>query len=62
MKADLQKHTLHLRLGDWAYLESIYKLNGLATSVIIRSLVSNYVDELRAKEKAPELHMEGVKI
>ena len=62
MKADLQKHTLHLRLGDWAYLESIYKLNGLATSVIIRSLVSNHVDELRVKEKAPELSMEGVEI
>ena len=58
MKADLQKHTLHLRLGDWAYLESVYKLNGLATSVIVRTLVSRHVDELRAKEEAPVLHME----
>ena len=58
MKADLQKHTLHLRLGDWAFLESVYKLNGLATSVIVRTLVSKHVDELRAKEKAPELEMD----
>jgi len=56
MKANLQKHTLHLRLGDWSYLESVYKLNGIATSVIVRTLVSKHVDELRAKEKVPELH------
>ncbi len=62
MKADLQKHTLHLRLGDWAYLESIYKLNGLATSVIIRALVSAKVDELKAREEAPKLEMSGVEL
>ena len=58
MKADLQKHTLHLRLGDWAYLESVYKVNGLPTSIVIRTLVSKKVDELREKEEAPELDMD----
>ena len=58
MKADLQKHTLNLRLGDWAYLESVYKVNGLDTSTIIRTLVSIKVDELRAQETAPKLEMD----
>ena len=52
MKADLQKHTLHLREGDWDYLESIFKPNGIATSVAIRSIVSNFVDEKRRQEQA----------
>ena len=60
MKADLQKHTLNLRSGDWAYLESVYKPNGLATSTIIRTLISNKVDELRAKEVAPQLKLDVV--
>ena len=58
MKADLQKHTLNLRLGDWAYLESVYKINGLDTSVVIRTLISKHVDELRSKEEVPKLDME----
>ena len=62
MKADLQKHTLHLRVGDWAYLESIYKPNGLATSVAIRTLVSTHVDGMKAKEETPELNMKGVEL
>ena len=51
MKADLQKHTLHLRRGDWDYLESICKPNGLATSLAVRTLVSQYVDVKRAEER-----------
>ena len=58
MKADLQKHTLNLRLGDWAYLESVYKINGLDTSVVIRTLISKHVDGLREKEEVPKLNME----
>jgi hypothetical protein len=58
MKADLQKHTLHLRLGDWDYLASIYKLQGLPTSVVVRTIVSRHVDELRTQEKAPTVDME----
>ena len=58
MKADLQKHTLNLRLGDWAYLESVYKVNGLDTSVVIRTIVSKHVDDLRAKEEVPKIDVE----
>jgi hypothetical protein len=50
MRADLQKHTLQLRSGDWDYLESIYKPNGLPTSVVIRSLVSEHVDKMKRRE------------
>lgn len=50
MKADLQKHTLHLRAGDWDFLESMFKPNGVATSVAVRTLISNYVDKKRAEE------------
>ncbi len=62
MKADLQKHTLNFRPGDWAYLESIYKSHGLPTSVVIRTLISAKVDELKAQEEPVELNMEGVEI
>lgn len=52
MKADLQKHTLHLRAGDWDFLESMFKPNGISTSVAIRTLVSNFVDKKRKEEAA----------
>ena len=52
MKADLQKHTLHLRLGDWDYVESIAKPNGIPTSAVVRTLVSGFVDKKRAEERA----------
>lgn len=63
MKADLQKHTLHLRAGDWDYVESIAKPNGLSTSLIVRTLVSNYVDQKRDEERkrggsVPDLDVE----
>ncbi len=53
MRAQLRKHTLFLREGDWDYLESIYKTQGLNTSVIVRTLVSNHVDKLRSREDQP---------
>lgn len=62
MKADLQKHTLNFRSGDFAYLESVYKVHGLSTSVVIRTLVSAHVDEMKAKEEVPKLNMEGVEL
>jgi len=58
MKADLQKHTLNLRQGDWAYLESVYKPNGVDTSIVIRTIVSKQVDKLKALETAPKLEMD----
>lgn len=52
---DTTKHTLHLRAGDWAFIESMYKPHGVATSVIVRTLVSNYVDKKKAEmEPGPE--------
>jgi hypothetical protein len=52
MKADLQKHTLNLRTGDWDYLESIFKPNGIPTSTAVRTLISNFVDKKRAEERS----------
>lgn len=53
MKADLQKHTLFLRKGDWDYLESAYRPGGTPTSLVVRTLVSAHVDKLRRKEEGP---------
>ena len=50
MSSNLQKHTMNLREGDMAYLESVYKVQGIAPSLIVRSLVSTHVDKLKAKE------------
>lgn len=50
MQTNLKKHTLNLRDGDWDYIESIARPNGIATGVIVRTLISNYVDAQRAKE------------
>ncbi len=48
--ADFHKVTLNLRPGDWDYIESIYKPNGIATSLVVRTLVSNFVDEKMKEE------------
>jgi len=58
-KADLTKHTLNLRQGDFDYLESVYRESGTPTSHIIRTLVARHVDGLRAKEAAqmPEVNL-----
>ena len=51
LKGDLKKHTLFLREGDWDYLESIFRPNGVSTSVAVRTLVSNYVDKKKEEER-----------
>ena len=61
-KTDLQKHTLHLRRGDWDFIETVGGPNGIATSVIIRTIVSNFVDERRGTEHPPALENLEVKI
>jgi len=63
MKADLQKHTLNLREGDWDFLESIFRPNGIPTSVAVRTIISNYVDKKRIEQEAiknetPDLDVE----
>jgi hypothetical protein len=57
VKADLQKVTLNLRAGDWDYIESIAKPQGLATSEVVRILISNFVDKKRSQE-IPEQHID----
>lgn len=51
MKADIKKHTLNLRAGDWDYLESMFKPNGIATAVAVRTIISNFVDKKRQEEQ-----------
>lgn len=46
----LHKKTLNLRAGDWEYLESVYGLRGVPTSILVRRLVSRHVDDLRKRE------------
>jgi len=51
---ETQKHTLHLREGDWDYITSVYKVKGVSTSLVVRTLVANFVDKLQQKEKPME--------
>ena len=56
---NLEKKTLYFREGDWAFLESIMRPNGLATSVAIRSIVSKYVDERKGQQTPINLNLEA---
>lgn len=49
----LMKHTLNLREGDFAYLDSVYGASGTPTSHVIRALVARHVETLREKENNP---------
>lgn len=60
INADLQKHTLNLRRGDWDYIEALCKPQGLATSEVIRILISNFVDRKRSGE--PKLRADSINI
>ena len=51
---DLQKHTLNLRSGDYERLQSLYP--NLGAAVVIRQLVSNYLD--RDKSEIDTKNME----
>lgn len=55
---DISKHTLNLRSGDWDYIESIYKARGIPTSIIVRSLISNFVDKCRSGDIKSDLKLE----
>lgn len=54
---NLQKVTLNLRPGDWDYIESIYKSNGIPTSQVIRKIVSNFVDARKTQEAPVQLDL-----
>lgn len=47
---ELRKHTLNLREGDWDYLVTVFRPQGVDVSFVVRKIVSNYVDELRQRE------------
>jgi len=47
MPESLKKHTLNLRDGDYEFLNSLSRTN--PASAIIRKLISNHVDNLRAR-------------
>lgn len=47
---DLTKHTLNLRRGDIDYIATIAQANGIPSAFIVRRIVSDYVDKMRAKE------------
>ena len=57
MSEGLKKHTLWLRKGDWDYLASMFRPQGISTSLAVRSIISNFVDAKRAEENAdlPEI-------
>lgn len=46
----LQKKTLNLRKGDFEYLDEMFEI---PASVIIRSIILNYVDKLKLDVKEP---------
>jgi hypothetical protein len=50
MSDHLQKHTLNLRRGDWEFITSLAKPQGVDTSLVVRKLVSKFVDEQRSLE------------
>lgn len=66
MRASIKKHTLNLRDGDWDYLESMFKPNGVATAQAVRTIVSNYVDKKREEERqrgaADHTRFDGINI
>jgi hypothetical protein len=53
----LQKHTLNLRTGDWDYLDSVFGPQGISTSTVIRRLVAQTVDHLRAHESPADINL-----
>lgn len=57
MHKSLKKHTLHLRDGDFDYLDAYYAGSSLAPSAVIRKIVSVYVDNLKAKEEVPDIEV-----
>ena len=55
---DLEKKTLFFRRGDWDFLESIMRPNGIPTSAAIRAIVSRYVDDRRGPVSETQIDLE----
>lgn len=52
---ELQKHTLNLRKGDYETIQAYFAHREIRASVIIRKIVSRFVDELINKEPDTEV-------
>lgn len=48
----LEKKTMQFREGDWEFLTDTYQPRGLTTSKLIRELVAEHVDKLRASQRS----------
>lgn len=48
---DLSKHTINLRRGDIDYIATIAQANGIPSAFIVRKIISNFVDKMKAKEE-----------
>lgn len=51
-KSDTHKHTLNLRDGDFAKLQSLFPEHGAGP--IIRAVVSRFIDRLESGRRTPE--------
>jgi hypothetical protein len=61
MKMELQKHTLNLRKGDVEAIADAYASSSVPASVVIRTIIANFVDRLNGPPPKVELdHVEGV--
>lgn len=58
MNHELTKHTLNLRQGDMDFISQIALPRGVAASLIVRTLVSRYVDRMRSREAEPDLNID----
>jgi hypothetical protein len=55
MNENLQKKTLHFRVGDWDFIESVSRPNGIPTSLVIRNIISQWVDARREPNTKPDV-------
>lgn len=52
---DLEKHTINLRSGDYAFLATICEPRGIPVAQLIRTIISDFVDKKRAHDKPLQL-------
>ena len=57
-KFDFKKHTLHLRDGDFDFLATVFAQKQLSPSYVVRTLISEYVDKLKAQLEQQEKETE----
>jgi hypothetical protein len=55
MRDELQKHTLNLRAGDYERIQEAFSHNNISAAVVIRRVVSKFVDSLTIQNTDAEL-------